>query len=274
MKKFVDIEKVIRDKNPKLLEWLPGFVLRYIKKITHEEDLNQSMAKLHDKKGVEFCTAALEELNITVRSKGLENIPRQGGCLFVCNHPLGGMDALAIVHEVYAIRPDIKFIVNDVLMNIENVKMLFQGVNKHGKTAKESLKKVTELFASDQALFIFPAGLVSRKRNGKIEDLEWKKTFITQAKKNKKPVLPVYVTGRLSNFFYRLANIRTFLGIKSNIEMMYLADEMYKQKNVVIDLVFGEVIAPETFDSSKSDWEWAQWVKAKTYQLKKKLLTP
>lgn len=271
MKKFIDIEKVINDKNPSLLRWMPGFLLRYIKKITHESEMNSSMERLKDTKGADFCTAVIEEFDISVESFGLENIPREGGCLFVCNHPLGGMDALAIVHEIYNIRPDIKFIVNDVLMNLHNVSMMFQGVNKHGATAKESLKKVTELFASDQAVFIFPAGLVSRKKKGVVEDLEWKKTFISQAKKNNKPVVPVYVDGKLSNFFYRLSNLRTFLGIKANIEMMYLADEMYKQKHAKIQLVFGKLIPSGTFDQSKKDKEWAAWVKKQVYHLRKQI---
>jgi len=271
MKKIIDIEKVIRDKNPRLLNWMPGFLLKYIKKITHESEINKDMYELRNKKNEVFCAAVIEKFNIDVKSQGIENIPKEGGCLFVCNHPLGGMDAMAIVREMYHIRPDMKFIVNDVLLNIENVKEMFKGVNKHGKTAKASLKQVTELFASDQAIFVFPAGLVSRKRKGVIKDLEWKKTFISQAKRNKKPVIPVFVGGQLSKFFYRLSNLRTFLGIKSNIEMMYLADEMYKQRNAVIDIVFGQPIPYTTFDKTKKDKEWANWVKDKVYQLKDKI---
>jgi len=271
MKKFIDIEKIIRDKNPNLLKWMPGFLLKYIKKITHETEVNQSMYDFRSKKNEVFCSAVVEEFNITVKPYGLENIPKEGGCLFVCNHPLGGLDAMALVHEMYHIRPDMKFIVNDVLLNIDNVKEMFQGVNKHGKTAKESLKQVTELFASDQAIFIFPAGLVSRKKKGVVKDLEWKKTFISQAKRHKKPVIPVYVDGELSKFFYRLSNLRTFLGIKTNIEMMYLADEMYKQRDATISFVFGQPIPHSTFDKSKKDKVWANWVKDRVYQLKDKI---
>lgn len=267
MKKFIDIEKVIGDKNPKLLKWMPGFILRYIQKITHEYEVNDSMYRFRDEKGKDFCTAVIDDFNLTINTIGLENIPKNGGCLFASNHPLGGLDALGIVHAIYDIRPDMKFIVNDVLLNIENLKMMFQGVNKHGKTAKESLKGVMELFASDQAVFIFPAGLVSRKQNGVVKDLVWKKTFVSQAKRHKKTVIPVFVDGNLSNFFYRLSNFRSKLGIKANIEMMYLADEMFKKKGATFTVIFGKPIASETFDKSKSDLEWAKWVKEKAYSL-------
>ncbi len=271
MEKLVDIEKVFEEKNPKLLKIMPRFVINYLKRITHEDDVNQRMYELRDVKDAEFCKAVIEYFGAKVIAKGLENIPRTGGVLFACNHPLGGMDAMALVQVVHPIRPDIKFIVNDVLLKIDNIKSMFHGVNKHGPTARESLRRVQELFAGDDAIFIFPAGLVSRRRKGIIRDLEWKKTFITQAKRNRKPVVPVYLGGRLSNFFYRLANLRTALGIKSNIEMLYLADEMFKQKGVTIPIVFGKPIPPETFDKSKSDYEWAQWVKEKAYALKDRL---
>ncbi len=267
MKKFIDIEEAIKSKNPKLLKWLPGFLLRYIKRITHESDINDIMSRFKDKSGKDFCTAVVEDFNIKVNSFGLENIPKKGGYLFVANHPLGGLDALAIVHAIHEIRPDIKFIVNDILLNIDNMKSMFEGVNKHGSTAKESMKAVMKLFAGDNAVFIFPAGLVSRKLNGVVTDLEWKKTFITQAKRNNRTVIPVYVDGHLSNFFYRLANLRKWLGIKANIEMMYLSDELFKTKNSTTSLVFGEEIPASTFDNTKSDLEWTNWVRKKVYAL-------
>jgi len=268
MEKFIDIERVIQGKNPKLLKWMPGFVLRYIKRITREYDVNDTMHRFKDENGKDFCTAVIDDFNIKVKPYGLENIPKEGGCLLVSNHPLGGIDALAIVHAVHKIRPDVKFIVNDLLLNIDNLKVMFQGVNKHGKTAKESMKGVMDLFASDQAVFVFPAGLVSRRTKGVITDLPWKKTFVSQAKKNNKPVVPVYVEGHLSNFFYRLSNLRKWLGIKANIEMMYLSNETYNLKNSTISLAVGKPIASETFDKTKSDLEWTKWVRKKVYKLK------
>lgn len=268
MNKLIDLDRVIKTKNPKLHKWMPGFLLSYIKRIVHQDDLNAHMIKHKDKKDVEFCKASIKDFGVKVTSKGLENIPKEGGFLFVGNHPIGGFDALAIAQEVHEIRPDIKFIVNDLLLHVDNLKTMFHGVNKHGKTARKSIKKVAELFESDNAVFVFPAGLVSRKKKGVIRDLEWQKTFVSQAKKNKKMVVPVYTEGKLSNFFYRLANLREFLGIKSNIEMMYLSNEMYKQRGQTISVIFGEPIPYETFDKSKSDKKWAEWVKDKVYSLK------
>lgn len=265
--KFIDIDTLIKDKNPRLYKWMPGFLLRYLKKTIHQEDSNAVIRENKGKNGYEFSLDVIKRMEIKVEVSGLENIPKTGGVIFACNHPLGGMDALAIIQEVYPTRPDMKFVVNDLLLHLPNLKDLFTGVNKHGSNSKESLTALNELFASEKAIFVFPAGLVSRKKKGKVKDLEWKKTFITRSKKYKTPIIPVHLEGELSNFFYRLSNFRTGIGVKANVEMFYLVDELFKQKGKTLRLKFGKSISYSTFDDSKKDLEWAQWVKAKAYAL-------
>lgn len=266
--KFIDIDQLIKEKNPRLYKWIPGFLLRYLKKTIHQKESNDVIRENEGKNGYEFSVDVIKRLEIKVEVEGLENIPNSGSVIFACNHPLGGMDALAIIQEVYPIRPDMKFVVNDLLLHLPNLKDLFTGVNKHGANSKESLTQLNELFASDRAIFVFPAGLVSRKKRGKVEDLEWKKTFITRSKKYNTPVIPVYLDGELSNFFYRLSNLRTGIGIKANIEMFYLVDELFNQKGKTLELKFGKSISYETFDHTKKDLQWAEWVKEKAYALK------
>lgn len=265
--KLIDIEKVIASKNPSLLKWSPSFLINYLKRILHQEEINQIIWEHQDKSGYNFAKAIVEHFKLDLHCFGKENIPKDGGFIFACNHPLGGMDAMALIEEIYPIRPDMKFIVNDILLNVKPLEEFFVGVNKHGSTAARSLSKVNELFASDQAIFVFPAGLVSRKTKGEVRDLEWKKTFITRAKRFDKPVIPVYLDGKLSSFFYGLANFRKSIGIKANIEMLYLVNELFKQKNERIEIHFGKAIPANHFDSNKSDLEWAQEVKEACYAL-------
>ena len=267
--KFIDIERMIGSKNPKLLKRMPKFVIKYLKRKLHQKEINQIFIENEGVNGSDFCKDIIERFNIKVEVYNIENIPKTGGVIFASNHPLGGMDAMAIVKEVSEIRDDIRFIVNDLLLNIKNLKGMFVGVDKHSANVKKSLQEVDALFGSDKAVFLFPAGLVSRKKGGKIYDLTWKKTFVTRAKKHNKSIIPVYIDGELSNFFYRLANFREFIGIKKNIEMLYLSDELFKQKGRTIKLYFGEPIAPSTLDKSKNDKEWAKWIKQKAYNLPK-----
>ena len=271
MSKFIEVRKLIADKNPGLLKWLPGFFIRWIEKIIHQKEVNEFMAKHEHSNLYTFCEDVLAYMSFDVSVEGLENIPPPPTkVILASNHPLGGMDAISMIHLFRGARPDIKFIVNDLLMAVRNLKDRFIGVNKVGKNAVESLQKVEQQFAEGAATVIFPAGLVSRRINGEIMDLEWKKTFISKSKKYKIPVIPIHIGGGLTNRFYRLANFRKFLGIKVNIEMFFLVDELFKQKNMKIDIVIGKAISPETFDSSKNDKAWAEWMKEKVYSLRAK----
>jgi len=266
MEKFIDVDKILKEKNPKLDRWLPGFVKRYLKRVLHQDEINQILISKKGLNGIEFSKSILSDFNIHVESLGLENIPKSGGVVFACNHPLGGMDALALIQEVSKVRTDFKFVVNDVLMNLKNLEDVFVGINKYGANSKHSLKELNDLFSSQQAIFVFPAGLVSRKFGAQIKDLDWKKAFITRAKKFKKTIIPVYVDGKLSNFFYRLYKTRKFLGIKANIELFYLIDETLKQKDKKYKIFFGKPIKYTKFDKRKSDIDWAKYVKNIVYQ--------
>ena len=266
--KFIDIERLISEKNPKALKWTPQFLLNYLKRKLHQDEINQVLKENKDLYDYDFCNNIIDRFNIKVVNEGTEHIPSEEGAIFVVNHPLGGMDALSIIHSIGEFRTDVKFIVNDILLNLKNLKGIFVGINKHGANSKKSISQLDELFASDHAIFIFPAGLVSRKNKKKIIDLEWKKTFVSRAKKYNKPVVPVHLDGELTKFFYNLANFRSKIGIKMNIEMLYLADELFKQKNRTIRITYGRPISPSLFDKSKKDIEWAQWVKEQVYLLK------
>jgi putative hemolysin len=266
-KKFIDIEKAIHSKNPKLLKWMPGFLLRYIKNVTHEVWLNDVMSKTHHLKGMDFVNALIGEFEMEVELVGAEHIPQEGGVIIASNHPLGGMDGIALMYAIGKIRPDIRFLVNDLLMSFDNFQPIFVPVNKHGKNSQNANQQIEESFAHGHAVLIFPAGLVSRKQEGGIRDLEWKKSFISKAKKYQRDVIPCFVDGKNSGFFYNLAKWRKKLGVKANIEMFWLVDEMYKQRGKKVKIQLGQPVAYQQFDSSRSDAQWANFMKELVYKL-------
>jgi putative hemolysin len=262
----IDIRKVMADKNPKLPKLLPNFIIRYLERVIHVDELNDFIENNNDKFGLDFVKAALDEFDVNIHVNGLENIPEKGKFLFASNHPLGGLDGMALMLVVGQKRKDVLFPVNDILMNIPNMKELFIPINKHGSNA-ENVRIIEDTFAGDKTMLYFPAGLCSRKQNKIIVDLDWKKTFITKSKRHKRDIVPVYFEGKNSNFFYNLANLRTRLGIKANIEMLYLVDEMFKQRNKDIVITFGEPVPYTYFDKSKTDKEWADEMKRRVYAL-------
>jgi len=267
-KKIIDLRRLIASKNEKLLRWMPRFVLRYLERIIHQDEINTLLEKAGELKDAEFSDAVMEEFKITISSSGLENIPKTGPLIIVLNHPLGGMDALALISLLKNHRPDLRFIVNDILMNLENLNGLFIGINKHGINKKNVREDIEKAFKSEHAICIFPAGLVSRKINGLVQDLEWKRTFVTYARSLDRTVIPIKIDGQLSPFFYRLSRLRRFFRIKANIEMLYLADELFKQRNKTLTFTVGKAIKMNQFDTSLTDKEVASEIRKIVHELR------
>ena len=264
----LDVEKILYSKNPAIKKAVPGFIINYLKRIVHQDELNDFLRTAGNSRDAAFIKAGLDFFNIRYSVSGTENIPSSGRFIFVSNHPLGGLDGLVFIYELSKHFRELKFPVNDILMNITNLSGIFLPVNKHGGQDREAVRKIEEAYGSDSQILYFPAGLCSRKKKGIIRDLQWHKSFITKAVKYKRDIVPAYFSGRNSNFFYNLSNIRNSLGIKANLEMLYLADEMFKQKGKEIKLVFGKSIPWQTFSHTRTPVEWADWVRGKTYELK------
>jgi 1-acyl-sn-glycerol-3-phosphate acyltransferase len=286
---LIDVKAVFAAKNPRLLKLIPGFFFTLLKRIIHQDKINGYIYNHRDKYGLDFVAAMIGEFGVNIEvdkrhsvarpletndpdpmpGKGSRSllIPPEGRFILAANHPLGGLDGMAFLHVAGAYRKDVIFPVNDLLMFVPGLRPLFIPINKHGKNT-ENVEVIHRTFASDKTILYFPAGLVSRKqKGGAILDLEWKKTFITQAKRYQRDIIPVYISGKNTNFFYSLARWRKKLGIKSNIEMLFLPDEMMRQKNKTIRIIFGEPVSWTTFDRSKTDLEWAEVIKGKVYEL-------
>ena len=265
---LIDIDKVLREKAPKYYKYIPRFVVSYLKRIVHQEELNVFLRDSKDKVGVDFLKACLEFLDANIVVKGEENLPKEGLYTFVSNHPLGGQDGVALGYVLGSFyNGKVKYMVNDLLINLQGLAPLCIPINKTGKQAKDFPRMVEAGFASDDQLIMFPAGLCSRRQNGVIRDLDWTKTFIVKSVQTHRDVVPIHFEGRNSNFFYNLANICKFLGIKVNIAMLYLADEMLKNRHKTFTVTIGKPISWQTFDKSKTPAEWAAYVKDIVYKL-------
>lgn len=263
----LDIKKIFYNKNPKTAKRIPGFIFKYPKRIAHEDLLNEIIKEFGHLRGFDFSAAIIKRFNLNIQVEGAENIPDTGRFIFVSNHPLGGFDGHILMYLIGQRFSKYKFLVNDILMQLKNMSDVFIPINKHGRQGARRTKILEEAYASDSQIITFPAGLVSRRIKGKIIDLEWKKSFITKARQHKRDIIPIHTGGGNSNFFYNLSNLRKWLGIKANIEMLYLIDETVKHQYKTITVKFGKPVSWETFGKSKRPGEWADWVKQKAYEL-------
>ena len=266
----IDIEKIVKAKAPKHANKIPGFLFRYLERTIHQDEINYVLNTYKDSTGVKFTDDLLDYMNVHANVIGVENIPAEGRFIFASNHPLGALDGITLIRFFgHLYNGKIKFLVNDLLMNIKPLEPVFLPINKYGAQAKESSEQINKAYDSDEQMLIFPAGLCSRLQHGQIKDLEWKKTFIAKAIQSQRDIIPIYFDGKNSNFFYRFAKIRKSIGLKFNIELIYLPDEMFSSKNKTFNIYIGKPIPWQTFDKSKSLQEWAQVVKEQVYQIKK-----
>ncbi len=265
----IDIDNVLKVKTKSNYRKIPKFAIRYLERVIRQEELNDIIRRNREKDGVEFMRALVDnEFNLKLEICGEENIPAEGRFVFASNHPLGGLDGIclsAFLGEKY--HGKIKYLVNDVLLNIKNLQSIFVPINKYGPQAKKSTESINEAYDSDNQIITFPAGLCSRKTNGRICDLEWMKSFVAKAIEFERDIIPVYFDAKNSNFFYNFANIRKSLGLKFNIELIYLPGEMFKNKNQTFKITFGKPISRKSLDKSKTHKEWAQEIKEIVYAL-------
>ena len=260
----IDIDKVVaaRAKGKKI----PKFVIRWIKKFIHQDELNEFLDKGY--LGVDFAVKGLEYLNVKIDIIGEENIPAEGKFTFVCNHPLGGVDALnqiAFLGTKY--NGNIVSPANDFLMNVKQVQEYLVPVNKLGAQGKSLSGLLDEAFQGDRQLFIFPAGLCSRKIDGVITDTPWKKTFITKSRESQRDIIPMWFSGHNSKRFYRVDAFCKFFGIKFPLAMLCLPDEVFRCRNKSFQVRIGKPIPWETFTKDKKDIEWANEVRKVCYAL-------
>lgn len=264
---FIDVEQMIGSKGVKVPKW----AIRLIEKILHVPELNRGIYLNREYFGLDFVYKFLEghdpqDLGITIKSIGAENIPAEGYPMVAGNHPLGGPDGLALMGAVGHVRKDIQFPVNDFLLYLPGLRELFIPIDKVNRT--RALASLEEAFAGEFALLYFPAGACSRRQKGEIKDLEWKPTFIKKCVRYHRDLVPVYTDARNRNSFYNLANLRKWLGIKFNFEMALLPAEMFAQRGKTFTITFGKPIPWQTFDKRHTPAEWAQMVKDHVYRLK------
>ena len=259
----LNLTEIVRSRAGEKGKWIPGFLLRGLERIIRQDELNEMLRVAHPAVGSEFSQRILKYLNITLDVTGLDNLissheqsNTESGEAFVfaSNHPLGGLDGIALVAVLGEAFGDdnLRVVVNDLLMNVTPLSNVFLPVNKYGKKgARESSLLLAEAMDERKQIVMFPAGLVSRlqavpsdKHYDTIRDLAWKKSFVTKALEFGRRIVPVKFVGLNSMKFYRTARVRKKLGLKINIEQAFLPSEVCKSRGKHYEIKFGTPVDP------------------------------
>lgn len=267
----IDIAEVLAAKAPKLARRLPKFVINWLRRTIHEEEINHIYQNYWEYAPQEFIRACFRDWGVSYSIEGIEKLDRNERYLFVSNHPFGGMDGMMLADKLIEYFGDVRVVVNDILRYITPLDPLWVPVNKHGAQKLSYARKFDEAFASDLPILTFPAGLCSRKIDGRVQDTPWRPNFLKKAYASHRKIVPIFVEGRLSNFFYNLSRLRKALGVKANIEMLWLVDEMLSQKGQHFRIIVGEPIEVESLREVGSHAEQVLEVRKACYALEKEL---
>lgn len=240
----INVESVLSERLGQRARRIPRFIVRRLERLIRQDEMNDLLQKAYPRRGADFCRSVLEELDVRLDVAGEENLPTDGRCIFVCNHPLGGLDGIALIDWLSRqYGKPVHFVVNDLLSAVEPLKECFVPVNKHGSQSRQAISALEEAFAGDDPVIMFPAGLVSRRgKDGSIADLEWNKMFVHKAKEYGRDIVPLHFDGVNSPTFYRFASLRKKLGMKFNLEMILLPREVFLARGARFKLRCGAPI--------------------------------
>ena len=267
----IDIGAVLQTKAPRLSQRIPAFAVQWLRRTIHEAEINHILRTYWDLPPQEFIRACFREWEVTYSAEGLERLDPKGRYLFVANHPFGGMDGMMLADKLIERFGDARVVVNDLLMHLEPLRQLWILVNKYGAQNAAYARKFDEEMFGERQILTFPAGLCSRRIRGEVTDLPWKSSFLKKAYASQRQIVPLFVEGRLSNFFYRMTALRKMLGVKFNIELLWLPDEMFSQKGRHFRIVAGEPIPMAELQEQGSLHEQTEYIRKKTYFLKNRL---
>lgn len=267
---MINIKELIRNSDSRLLQRLPDFVLNGIIRIIRQDEINRILTKYADRTGVDFLTAMRKELNISIEIEGIGNLPENGRCFFVANHPFGFADGLVLTSIVAGKYGTFKAIGNELFLLVPQLGPLIAAVDVFGSgnNSRKYLLELDRVYHSDVPITHFPSGEVSRIKGGKIQDKDWEKSFISKAVSCKRNIVPIYIQGRNSLLFYLVFSFRKVIGVHANLELVLLPREFFNKRNKTIKVKIGVPVPYDTFDKSRTPSEWAQWMKSRVYCLK------
>ena len=268
--KAISIERIVSENFPAISRRPPlikNGLFRFLRWLSREHEINRFMRQHQDASAPEFVDHVLDyfDFSLSINENERENIPTEGRVVIVANHPIGTLDGLALLKLVRSVRPDVRIVANDILMQFRPLQPLLLPVDNMSQTGyKESTTRIVDALKNDEAVIIFPAGEVSRAGPAGIKDARWQSGFLHFARKTNSPILPIHLGGRNSSLFYSLSTLAKPIGT------LMLMREMFKQHQVTLPVRIGQLIPLAQFDiNALSNRDKIKLLKKHVYRLAK-----
>lgn len=263
----INIGRVLREKAGKNL---PRPVISLLERIIHQREINDILYRHGHLAGKDFLEALVKEFRLDIDWVYPERLPASGRCLFVSNHPLGGLDGISLSYMLAERYGDVRYLVSDLLYYLKPLQPVFLPVNnRQGKQARSQVEMLQQALATDVPIGSFPAGSCSRVFDGKIQDQPWRKTFVSQAIASERDVVPLHFVGQNSRHFYWIWKLKNLLGMKFDPGQALLPDELFRAQGSRFRVLVGEPISWQSLrDSGLSPQEEAQRIRAISYELR------
>ena len=174
--------------------------------------------------------------------EGLENIPKDGKFLIVSNHPMGAADAIALYYKIYPVRNDLFFFANELFVYLLGsfqdllAPVIWNKEKEIHLASKVTIERLSVFFGEERPGIIFPSGRLSKLTFFGLWDRSWEKTPIALARKYDFPLIPVYVEGRNSWFFYFSSYINKQLRDVSQL------NELFNKRDKKISIKIGKPV--------------------------------
>lgn len=248
---------------------LPTPILRTLERVIHQREINDILYRYSHLEGMDFLEALVGEFRLDLGWVHPERLPEHGRCIFASNHPLGGMDGIAISYMLGRRYGDVRYMVNDMLYHLKPLQPVFLPLNKHGAQGKEAVTLLQEAMQSEVPIGTFPAGFCSRVYDGKIQDQIWRKTFVTQAIHHERDIVPLHFVGQNSRHFYWIWHLKNALRMKFDIGTALLPDELFRAAGKSFRIIVGEPIPWQSLrDSALRPEEEAARIRSICYALR------
>jgi len=240
--KAMDVERLLQEKGPSLYRRLPPGVMALLKGILREKKVNRWAWAMRDLEGDAFVKRLLEKLQVKIEIQHLDRIPKDEKITIVSNHPSGGIDGLLLLYLSHQARSQGRILVNDVLFELPQLASLFVPIDKFtsGSGGQRGLGTVDHFYQGSEPVLLFPAGKTSRPRKGKLWDEHWQSSFVRKSREHRRTIIPVHIETRNSQHFYWIWKLRSLFGLRANLEMFLLVDELFRQKGRTITLRVGK----------------------------------